>query len=442
VETGEREGVPLPIVATFNYLFFQSTQSFIWFYLSHLSRVRPICLTRTPESSRVASELPVSHADDFYLYPGSSRVRPLASAAWSAGLALRGAVSRLPPPAARAVSDLLHRRIIPRLRHDSNPAHLLDWAEEILRRRDAELLHAYYGPVAWRALELKRRVGLPLVVTFLGDDLGPAVPAWWWWWFQNRHERADWPARRRELFEGADLLLVEGPFARATLIDLGCPPEKVEVQRIALPLEEIGVREPSAPVEVPVVVFAGRFCEQKGVLYALAVARTLRERGRPFELRIVGDETMTDGAYAARVYAYFRDHRLEHSVRLLGFLNHDACLDEIRRADVFLAPSTVDDEGIGEGGAPTTILEAQALGVPVVATEHCDIPYVTAPGESALLVPERDVVALADAVGSLLDDPARRAAMGIAGRRHVERWHDVRQEARLLEDRYLALLER
>lgn len=436
--TSESEGVR-PVVATFNYLFFQSTQSFIWFYLSHLSRVRAICLTRTPESPRLGIDVPASHADDFYLYPGSTRLQPIARATWSVGRALRGALSRLPPSAAHAVSDLLQRRIVPRIRHDSNPAHLLDWAENILRRRDAKLLHAYYGPVAWRALELKRRVGLPLVVTFLGDDLGPVVPAWWWWWIQSGHERPDWPARRRELFEGADLLLVEGPFARATLIDLGCPPEKVEVQRIALPLEEIGVREPAA-AERSVVVFAGRFCEQKGALYALAAARRLRERGRRFELRIVGDETMTDGAYAARVYAYFREHRLEGSVRMLGFLDHDACLDEIRRADVFLAPSIVDDDGIGEGGAPTTILEAQALGVPVVATEHCDIPYVTAPGESALLVPERDVDALADALGSLLDDPARRAAMGTAGRRHVERWHDVKQEARLLEHRYFALL--
>lgn len=142
VEVGEHEGVRLPIVATLNYLFFQSTQSFIWFYLSHLSRVCPICLTRMPESSQIGSELPVSQADDFYLYPGVSRVRPLASAAWSAGLALRGGLSRLPPPAARAISALLQRRIVPRLRHDADPAHLLDWAEEILLRRDAQLLHA------------------------------------------------------------------------------------------------------------------------------------------------------------------------------------------------------------------------------------------------------------------------------------------------------------
>ena len=127
---------------------------------------------------------------------------------------------------------------------------------------------------------------------------------------------------------------------------------------------------------------------------------------------------------------------------MLGFLNHEACVDEIRGADVFLAPSIVDDEGIGEGGAPTTILEAQALGVPVVATDHCDIPNVTAPGESALIVPERDADALADALVDLLADPDRREAMGRAGREHVERFHDVENEARLLEERYFELLGR
>jgi colanic acid/amylovoran biosynthesis glycosyltransferase len=107
---------------------------------------------------------------------------------------------------------------------------------------------------------------------------------------------------------------------------------------------------------------------------------------------------------------------------------------------VFLHPSVVDDEGRSEGGAPTTILEAQALGVPVVSTLHCDIPYVTRPGESALLVPERDGPALADALRTLLDDPARREAMGRAGRRHVEEHHDIAREAERLEHRYLALI--
>jgi colanic acid/amylovoran biosynthesis glycosyltransferase len=431
------------VVAHVNYHYFQSTQSFIWFYLSRLRRVHPICLTRSPESPSLECELPASLAGDFYLYGGAARVPMLARAEWSAGLALRRVLTRLPLRVATPTLDALHRWIVPRLRSDSRPEHLLKWAREILERRNAEVLHAYYGPVAWRMLELKRELDLPLVVSFLGDDLGPTVPAWWSWWFQVGDEDPDWIARREELFDRAELLLAEGPFARRQLIDLGCPEEKVEVQRIALPLEEIAPR-PARPTgrPRPVVVFAGRFCEQKGVLYALEAVRRLRDARYDVELRVIGDETMTDGAYAARVYAYVREHHLEDNVLMLGFLGHEACVEEIRGADVFLAPSIVDDEGIGEGGAPTTILEAQALGVPVVATDHCDIPNVTVPGESALIVPERDGEALSGALVELLADPDRREAMGAAGRRHVERFHDVEKEVRLLEERYFDLLAR
>jgi colanic acid/amylovoran biosynthesis glycosyltransferase len=194
---------------------------------------------------------------------------------------------------------------------------------------------------------------------------------------------------------------------------------------------------------VPTIVFAGRLCEQKGVLYALEAVRELRREGRELELRIIGDGALTtDAAYAARVHAYVREHALQDRVRLVGFLSHARYVEELERADVFLHPSVTDAEGRGEGGAPTAILEAQALGLPVVSTEHCDIPNVTRPGESAVLVPERDGAALARALGALLDDPGRWAAMGRAGREHVTRRHDVRTEGPRLEQRYLSLLGR
>jgi colanic acid/amylovoran biosynthesis glycosyltransferase len=209
---------------------------------------------------------------------------------------------------------------------------------------------------------------------------------------------------------------------------------------MALPIERIPFRaRRPRPDGRAVIVFSGRFCEQKGVLYALEAVNELRRDGRDVELRLVGDDTMTDGSYAARVYSYIRRHRLQGCVRPLGFLNHEQCLKEMQDGDIFLHPSVVDSDGRSEGGAPTTILEAQALGMPVVSTLHCDIPYVTRPDESALLVPERDGAALAEALRSLLDEPARWEAMGRAGRRHVEERHDITREAEQLERKYLAL---
>ncbi|MDX1383678.1 MAG: glycosyltransferase, partial [Thermoanaerobaculia bacterium] len=340
----------------------------------------------------------------------------------------------------RAGLGLLHR-FVPHLHAAGAARSFVAWAEGVLRDRDASLVHAAYGPVGWRALELKRALGTPLVVTFLGDDAAPSLDPWWWWWIRDDGREPDWPARMRELFADGDLFLVEGPCLRQRLIDFGCPPRKVAIQRIAISLPQIdAVRPPARDSAVKVILFAGRLCEQKGVLDALAAARALRRTRRDFELRIVGDDTMTDGSYAARVFAYLRSHGMQGYVRTLGFLDHRDYLRELRGADVFLHPSVTDVEGRTEGGAPTTILEAQAARVPVVATTHADIPYVTLPGESALLAPEGDVEGLARHLGSLLDSADTRRSMGAAGRRHVQWNHDIEREAARLEERYLRLL--
>jgi colanic acid/amylovoran biosynthesis glycosyltransferase len=432
VSNGDR-----PIVAHVNYSFFHSTQSFIYFYLAALRRFRPICLTRSPESAAIRAETPPALDGDLYLYEPGQGSR---AALWSGGLSVRRLATRLPPGVADPLLGVVNRRIAPRLRPDVDRDAYLDWAEDVLRRRNARVIHAYFGPVAWLSLELKRRLGLPLVTTFLGEDVAPTVAPWWWWFIQEGSEPPDWPARLRELFAEGDLFLAEGPYLREHLIDYGCSPDKAHLQRMALPLDTIPFEPRRARRNgKAVIVWSGRLSEQKGVLYALEAVRELAREGRDVEFRLVGDDTMTDGSYAARVYSYIRRHRLQDCVRSVGFLNHDEALREMRKGDVFLQPSVVDSEGRSEGGAPTTIIEAQALGIPVVSTRHCDIPYVTRPGESALLVPERDSAALADALRTVLDDPARREAMGRAGRRHVEERHDIVREAEQLERKYLAL---
>jgi colanic acid/amylovoran biosynthesis glycosyltransferase len=428
-----------PVVAHVNYSFFHSTQSFIYFYLVGLRRVHPICLTRGRESPAIRAEVPASLGGDFYAYTGSDGRR---SRLWPKGIGIRRALTRLPGGTGERALGVLQRRVVPRVRPDTDPSLFADWAEVLMRNREAQLIHAYSGPVAWRMLALRRRLGVPLVVSFLGDEVAPSLSPWWSWWIRTPGQAPDWPARLRELFGEADLLLAEGPFLRDRLIELGCPPEKVEVQRIAIPVADMPFRARATHPGRPVVMFAGRFCEQKGLLQALEAVRDLRRAGRDLEFRMIGDDTLTDGGYAARVNAYIRHQGLEDTVTRLGFLNHDRYIEEMQRADVFLHPSVVDSEGAGEGGAPTTILEAQALGMPVVSTTHCDIPNVTVPGESAVLVPERDVEALATALGGILDDPGRWEAMGRAGRTHVEANHDIVTEAERLEDRYVALLSR
>lgn len=223
---------------------------------------------------------------------------------------------------------------------------------------------------------------------------------------------------------------------RQRLIDLGCPAGKLEIQPIAVDADAIAFRPRSPGTNGRIVVmFAGRFCEKKGLLYALEAIRKVRCKGCPVEFRMIGD-----GPLVTSVRSFVREGNIEDSVRLLGFLDHADYLREMNRADIFLHPSTTASNGDSEGGAPTTILEAQASGMPIISTYHADIPNVVVPGKSALLVAERDSDALARSLEYLIDNPSVWAEMGRAGRAHVKAHHDIKRQVLSLEDKYLAFL--
>jgi glycosyltransferase involved in cell wall biosynthesis len=101
----------------------------------------------------------------------------------------------------------------------------------------------------------------------------------------------------------------------------------------------------------------------------------------------------------------------------------------MRAADVVVQPSLAE-------GLPLTVLEAMACGAPVVATNVNGTPEALLDGETGLLIEPDDSGDLAAKVSALLDDPARRARMGNAGRDRVERHFTLRQFLPSVEDLY------
>lgn len=378
------------VVAHVSKRFFEKTETFIYSYLSHLERFHPICL----------STLPVTNGDSFP-FPSSD--------IYVVGLK-RFSLARLCFGGWRRLTG---RRVL---------------EERIMRRRSVRVIHAHFGPTGWWALPHKRHLDLPLVTTFYGYDLAPAI-AW---------GKGDWRRHRQELFEEGDLFLVEGPFMRKTLIALGCPAEKVQIQRIALPLDKLPfrVRKPRLGSKVR-ILFAGRFTEKKGLIYALRAVGELWKERKDFEFRIIGA-----GELAEEFKRFIQENELDDCVKLAGLMNYQEYLGEMAQASIFLHPSVVASNGDTEGGAPTVILEAQAMGMPVVSTLHADIPYITIPGKSAILVQERDVTGLNAALSHLLNHPEAWEEMGRAGRAHIERYHNIVHEVLALEDKYFRLLSR
>lgn len=120
----------------------------------------------------------------------------------------------------------------------------------------------------------------------------------------------------------------------------------------------------------------------------------------------------------------------------LGVQPHRRVIEEFQACDILIQLSVTARNSDSEGGAPTIILEAQACGIPVVSTAHADIPYVTRRNDTALLSPERDVDSLADNMGYLFENPHLWPVMGLKGRKHIAKYHDVIKEVRALENIY------
>jgi colanic acid/amylovoran biosynthesis glycosyltransferase len=143
-----------------------------------------------------------------------------------------------------------------------------------------------------------------------------------------------------------------------------------------------------------------------------------------------------DGPLRARLEALGRERLPAGVVRFLGAQTQDAIVPLVQSADIFLAPSVTGADGDIEG-IPVAIMEAMALGLPVVSTRHSGIPELVADGESGLLVDEHDVAGLSDALSALAVDPERRARMGAAGRAIIAAEYDVS----VLTDRLVALYQ-
>jgi len=175
---------------------------------------------------------------------------------------------------------------------------------------------------------------------------------------------------------------------------------------------------PVRPRGTSLVLSVGRLTEQKGYEYLIGACRRLRQEGREFRCWIVGA-----GPLRAALEAQVRRAGLQEVVSFLGPKTHDEVLALYRAATLFVLPCVVCRNG-DRDGIPNVLIEAMAMELPVVSTPVSGIPELVVPRETGLLVPERDVTALAMAMGGLLDLPGLRRELGRRARERVQALFD------------------
>lgn len=180
----------------------------------------------------------------------------------------------------------------------------------------------------------------------------------------------------------------------------------------------------------PRLVCVARLSEQKGHLVLLDAAARLAAEGVPFELVLVGDGPLR-GAIERRIAAAGLGGR----VRVSGWLGAPDVRDAIRAARALVLSSFSE-------GLPIVLMEALALGRPVITTAIAGIPELVQPGVSGWLVPAGSAEELAGAMrDALRTSPAELERMGRAGASRVAYQHDARASARRLAALFRATLE-
>lgn len=184
--------------------------------------------------------------------------------------------------------------------------------------------------------------------------------------------------------------------------------------------------------QVPLIVSVGRLRAKKGLDVLVDACATLRARGVPFACEIVGY-----GEEQPRLQAQIDHLGLQAQVQLVGKLAREQVIDRYARAAVYVQPSRIAADG-DRDGIPNVLLEAMAMGLPVVATRVSGIPELVEDGHNGLLVDADDPAALAEAIASVFEQPVRCQALGCQARQTVTTSFDNDHNLRLL----CALLQR
>jgi len=276
--------------------------------------------------------------------------------------------------------------------------------EEIIRSTNVDLVHARSRIPGWIGFIAARRAQRPFVTTahgFYAPHLGSRVMAW-----------------------GRLVIASSEAVGRYLIEQFGLPRERLRVIPRGVDLSEFTFQPTSEPHQGPWRIgLFGRLSPIKGQEVALRACERLRRKGVPVRLCLAGDTP--DSPLRRTLDSLIASLKLGDAVEWLGVRQDIPGL--IASMDLVIAPSTYP-ESFGR-----SVIEAQAVGRPVVASKLGTLAELIEDGRTGLLVPPRDPRALAEAIERLINEPSLRQQCIAQGRRKVEaEWDADRMVERTL----------
>jgi colanic acid/amylovoran biosynthesis glycosyltransferase len=290
---------------------------------------------------------------------------------------------------------------------------------KILKRHPADLMHIYFGHTGVHLLPFVKEWESPCVVSFHGMDIQP------------RPQMEGYDDQMADLLQTVPLALARSKSLLQGLERLGCPREKLRLNRTGIPLDQFPYRERSLPEDGAWhFVQACRLIAKKGLATAIRAFAKFHGRYPKAKFQIAGE-----GPMKAELEALIAELSLETAVELNGFLSQPALAALYARSHVFLHPSEMPPDQNQEG-VPNSMLEAMATGLPVLATTHGGIPEAVTHERTGLLVEERDVEALFRAMCRSAAEPDLFQQLGKAASSAVREEFEQGKQIENLESYY------
>ena len=297
-----------------------------------------------------------------------------------------------------------------------------------IKNHQIDLLHAHFGTVGTRVRQVARETGIPLVVSFYGFDIHH-VPK----------SRPRFKALYRKLFSEATAIIVEGPAAGKSLEMIHCPPEKIRICPLGIDTGKVKIKPQEIQSKRTVkLIQVANFTEKKGQDLSIEAISKLRSSFPELQLDLYGKDDTSYGKLCKE-----KAHELEvgDAVKFMGPLSYGQLHETLAKYDLFIHPSRFAENGDCEGGAPVVLLDAQATGLPVISTYHCDIPQVVQHEKTGFLVEEEDSDQLAKHIEKyILMSSDKQKEMSKAARNFVLSNYKAIQSAARLHEIYLKSL--
>jgi colanic acid/amylovoran biosynthesis glycosyltransferase len=218
---------------------------------------------------------------------------------------------------------------------------------------------------------------------------------------------------------------------RGKLIAAGCDPAKIFLFKLGTDLTKFDFIERRVVSDGAIrLITVARLVEKKGLEYSIKAVANLVRQFPKLEYTIVGE-----GSLRQDLSLLIERLNLQKNIRLVGWKTQEEVRRILARSHIFILASVLSSNGDFEGQG-MVLQEAQAMGLPVVCTNHNGFPESILDGQSGFLVPERDVDALSARLAELIGQPNSWLEIGKKGRAFVEAEFDLSKRNDALVELY------